>query len=315
MSEPQTFAFDLPDFLVGTAEYPEGPTGCTVFRFEQAVPAAVDIKGGATALRESSSLHHANSFGLLDALFFAGGSTYGLDVGTGVMEELRRLRGHAVGLEEIPSVPGAAVYDFEGRSDPTILPDAKLGARACREAKRNEVRVGRTGAGANVHVGSFLGIAYSERSGQGAAFQTIGRVRIFALSVVNALGNVLDRTGTIVAGSRDPATGRRISVTEGLRRLRAPEARSPRHTTLTAVITNVALSHAELRRLAAMAHVALGRVVEPFATPLDGDTLFAVSTSTCQLPKSWTVAEVGVFAAEVAQDAVLDAVTRDRSAP
>ena len=304
----RTFKFDFDEFRIGTAEYAAGPTGCTVLHFPRSAAGAVDVRGGAAAVRESTSLDAANSFGLLDALFFAGGSTYGLDVGSGVMRELLALRHGRTGFGDIPAVPGAAVYDFEGRADPALFPDAELGARAFRGARQGLVLVGRAGAGANVWVGSFLGQDFAEQSGQGAAFRRVAGIRLFALSVVNAVGNVLDRGGHIIAGSRDPRTGERVPVTEGLPNLATPRPSRRRHTTLTVVVTDAELNHPELQRLATMAHSALGRVIEPFATPLDGDTLFAVSTGTTPLKRGWSVAELGAFAGELAQDAVLEAV-------
>ncbi len=304
----RTFRFDFDDLLVGTAEYPAGPTGCTVFRFPRATVGAIDVRGGAAAVRESTSLEAAHSFGLIDALFFAGGSSYGLDVGSGVMQELLAQRKRRTGFDDIPAVPGAVVYDFDGRDDAGVCPDAELGARAFREARTGQVLVGRAGAGANVSVGSFLGTEWAERSGQGAAFGRVAGMRLFVLSVVNAVGNVLDRGGRIIAGSRDPRTGERVPVTAGLLRTQPPRRAPRRHTTLTAVVTDAELNHPELQRLAAMTHAALGRVIEPFATPLDGDTLFAASTGTAPLKRGWSVAELGAFAGQLAQDAVLEAV-------
>jgi L-aminopeptidase/D-esterase-like protein len=77
---------------------------------------------------------------------------------------------------------------------------------------------------------------------------------------------------------------------------------------LTVIVTDAELNHPELQRLAVMSHSALGRVIEPFATPLDGDSLFAVSTGTVPLRRGWSVAELGAFAGQLAQDAVLEAV-------
>ena len=39
-----TLTFDFPGMLVGVAEYPEGPTGCTVFSFPAGVPLATPVK-------------------------------------------------------------------------------------------------------------------------------------------------------------------------------------------------------------------------------------------------------------------------------
>jgi L-aminopeptidase/D-esterase-like protein len=310
MSRPptRTFKFAFDELLVGTAEYPAGPTGCTVLRLPRATVGAIDVRGGAAAVRESTSIDAGNSFGIVEALFFAGGSTYGLDVGSGIMRELLALRRGRTGFDDIPAVPGAVVYDFDGRKDDGVFPDADLGARAFREARTGEVRVGRAGAGANVWAGSFLGTEWAEQSGQGAAFGRVAGMRIFTLSVVNAVGNVLDRSGRIIAGSRDPRSGERVPVTDGILRQTPPRRGARRHTTLTAVVTDAELNHPELQRLAVMAHSALGRVIEPFSTPWDGDTLFALSTGSVPLRKGWSVAELGAFAGQLAQDAVLEAV-------
>lgn len=41
-----TLTFDFPSFQIGVAEYPDGPTGCTLFYFSQDAQTAVDIRGG-----------------------------------------------------------------------------------------------------------------------------------------------------------------------------------------------------------------------------------------------------------------------------
>src|SRR5690349_630521 len=99
------FNYSFGDFAVGTAEYADGPTGTTVFAFKKAVKAAVDTRGGAAATRESSSIEPLNTWGMIDALVLAGGSTYGLDAASGVMRELLKARGNAVTFDAIPSVP------------------------------------------------------------------------------------------------------------------------------------------------------------------------------------------------------------------
>ena len=58
--------FDFPALRIGVAEYPEGPTGCTVFFFPDGVTGAVDIRGGAPG----GLLPHP--WGRYDAICFAG---------------------------------------------------------------------------------------------------------------------------------------------------------------------------------------------------------------------------------------------------
>jgi L-aminopeptidase/D-esterase-like protein len=318
----RTFQFDFPGVLIGTAEYADGPTGCTVLHFPGGSALAyADVRGGATATREISSIDLHNTWGALDALVLAGGSTYGLEAASGVMEELLRRNGGKIDFLNIPAVPAAVVYDFSGRKN-SLYPDKALGAQALRNARENQVTVGRAGAGANVTVGKVFGRAWAERSGQGAAFVEVAGVKVLAISVVNALGNILDRQGRIVAGSRDPRTGQRIDIVSRLRAEAAkPDGGNPRpegvppskgeqrsNTTVSVIVTNAELSRPDLARIASMAHTAMGRMIEPFQTPSDGDTLFVVSTATHKLPEKWTLTDFGTLAAGTMQDAVQDAV-------
>src|SRR5919206_425273 len=54
------------------------------------------------------------------------------------------------------------------------------------------------------------------------------------------------------------------------------------NTTLAVVATDAALSKAQARKVAAMAHDGLARAIKPIHTMVDGDTIFAVSTGTAQ---------------------------------
>ncbi|HEY3354499.1 MAG TPA: P1 family peptidase [Polyangia bacterium] len=304
------YRYDFPDFLVGTAEYPRGPTGCTVLTFPGGAVGAVDVRGGSVGARETTALDPLNAYGALDALFIAGGSSYGLAVGDGIMQELLRARRGDTRWEAIPAVPGAVVYDFPGRADARVLPDARLGVTAVRRARPNAVRVGRAGAGANVTVGSYWGPEYAEPGGQGAACMVIRGIRLFALTVVNAVGNILDGDGSIVAGSRDPDTGERQAVADLILDHAGRPGAAPRgNTTVSILVTSARLPRPDLARVAVMAHTALGRAIEPFHTPYDGDVCFAVSTGIAAPRKSLEAGDLGVLAGRLLQTAVLEAVT------
>jgi L-aminopeptidase/D-esterase-like protein len=307
------FSFDFPEIKVGIAENLKGPTGCTVLSFPAGALAAVDVRGGAAAVREQSSIEEANSWGWADAVVLAGGSTYGLAAADGVMAEILKSRGDSVKFDDIPAVPAAIVYDF-GRRENAIYPDAALGAEAFRNAVANKVRVGPAGAGINVKVGGFFGREWSEKSGQGAAFYAKDGLKIFALTVVNAMGNVVADDGSILAGSKDPKTGERVSVTRKL--LADPTAKRGKdslgNTTISVVVFNQPLERGELKRLAIMAHTAMGRAIEPFHGPGDGDVLFAVSTVTKPSARKEApeLTRLGVLAGGLLQDAVRQAVRR-----
>src|SRR5690606_36408114 len=114
--------YDFPEVLVGTAEYEDGPTGCTLLCCEAGAACAVDVRG----LRTVSL---ADGWGEVDGVLVTGGSTWGLDAAAGVIHRLSEERGGSVGFDDIPALPTAAVYDFTGR-DNSIFPDPELGLAA-----------------------------------------------------------------------------------------------------------------------------------------------------------------------------------------
>jgi len=312
MLEARSMKFDFKDFEVGTAENPAGPTGCTVFNFPRGAIAAIDVRGGAAAVREQSSIEEGNSWGWVDAIVLAGGSTYGLESASGVMRELLKQRDNSVHFSKIPSVPAAIVYDFSGRNN-AIYPDITLGAQAFKNRRTNEVSVGAAGAGSFVTVGKFFGKKFSERSGQGAAFYESQGIKIFALTVVNAVGNIMAEDGTILAGSKDPESGKRLSIPDELIKA-SPSTLNDIYkgnTTISILITNANLDRGQLKRLAVMTHTGMARSIEPFHTPDDGDTLFVVSTYSKDVhgeQKSPDVSKLGTIAAKIMQNAVRNAI-------
>jgi len=76
------------------------------------------------------------------------------------------------------------------------------------------------------------------------------------------------------------------------------------------VATNAKLGKIQTNKVAQMAHNGLARTIQPAHTMLDGDTIFALSTSR----KNADVNIVGAFASEVMVEAVLRAVRSSKSA-
>src|SRR5262245_49289360 len=66
--------FDWPMVRVGTAEYAEGPTGVTVFRFGRRVLAAIDVRGGGPGTVNSDYLRMGYEKPAVDAVVISGGS-------------------------------------------------------------------------------------------------------------------------------------------------------------------------------------------------------------------------------------------------
>jgi L-aminopeptidase/D-esterase-like protein len=299
----KTLCFDFPDFSLGCAEDESGPTGCTVLRFQKSALAACDVRGGSVAARETTLLDSLSASAWIDALCFAGGSTYGLEAASGVMRELLRERAQSTRFQDIPSVPAAVVYDFAGR-DNAVFPGVELGRQALGLAKTGECPIGARGAGRNVSVGKFLGRKDAEPSGQGAAFLELPEARLFCISIVNALGSIYSREGKLIAGSKTLRL-RGTSLSAELLKRSLADAPSNGNTTLTAIITDLKLDRLQLQRLAATAHTAMAEVIRPFHTTSDGDILFAISTESRPKPQHFSIDTLSVHASRVAQDAVL----------
>jgi L-aminopeptidase/D-esterase-like protein len=298
--------YSFKNLEIGTAEYPQGPTGCTVFYFPEGAIGSIDIRGGSASVREAPALSSSNSTGWLDALVFAGGSTYGLESADGVASEILKLKDNKVDFMNIPVIPAAVVYDFDKR-DNAIYPDKSLGAEAFRNKTHGKALAGRIGAGANVNVGKYLGRKYAEPSGQAVGHYQFENIEILTVSVVNALGNILDHSGNVIAGTL-LEDKKRYHVSELVEKMRFKNGiEVPKgNTTLTAVITNAKLNRDQLERIAIMAHTSMGKNIAPFHTPNDGDVFFAISTQELELNPKIDASDIAIMASKTIQDSLVN---------
>ncbi|HXV23131.1 MAG TPA: P1 family peptidase [Alphaproteobacteria bacterium] len=309
---------DFPSLRIGTADYPAGPTGATVFWFPERAVGAVDVRGGAPGTYNLDWLRQGHEFPNLDAIAISGGSWYGLGVAAGVSAALKE-KGHRSGhWANLATVVGAIVYDFGTRRLTSCHPDERLGAAALAAALPGRFPQGAYGAGRNTMQGSYFGLWL--HSGQGGAFQQIGPTKIAAFAVVNAVGVVVNREGAIHRGNQRIPGGERhvrellAQVPETIRTqdgsifgLRRKEVISPANTTISIVATNQKITYAQLQRLATQVHMSMSRAIQPFATANDGDVLFAVSTAEVDHPELHPT-DLGVVASEVMWSAILNSV-------
>jgi 6-aminohexanoate-oligomer endohydrolase len=291
----RSLTFDFPDMQIGTAEYTEAPTGCTVFYFPKGVKTAVDVRCVLAGTVNNYDFNHA--------ICFAGGSLLGLEAVYGVNAELFARMGYSFD-EGFPFVSGAILYDYAKR-DNRIYPDKLLGRAALKAAQSGVFPIGQCGAGRSASVGGTFEDDWSESSGQGGAFRQIGGVKIGVFVVVNASGSVHDRTGKVIRGNLERATAIRHPALNLLeQRLVKRESTNIRqgNTTLTLVITNQKLETDALTQVARQVHSSLARVIQPFHTIDDGDVLYAVTTDEIEEMGTTTL---GMLASELAWDAVL----------
>lgn len=303
---------DFPGLHIGTAEYPQGPTGATVFHFPKTAMVAVDVRGGSPGTINSDTLRLSYDEPFVDAITFAGGSSYGLSVATGVAEALRDRHSDPGALANIATVAGAIIFDLGPRRFTRVTPDGALGRAALAAARPGEFPLGAAGAGRFATQGGYFDAR--TYSGQGGAFRATGATKVAVFTVVNALGHVVDRSGRVVrcAGPTPDDCGRideRIRAKLGKLAPPADERQAgPRgNTTLTLVVTNQKLPVWGLQRLATQVHMAMGRAIQPYATTNDGDVLFAATTGEVDNPEL-SVDDLGLLASETAWDAVLASV-------
>ncbi len=297
-------------FRVGHAHHLDGPTGCTVVLCPPNTVGGVDQRGGAPGTRETDLLRPLHLVQHVNAVLLAGGSAYGLDAAGGVMRYLEeRQIGFHVGVGVVPIVPAAILFDLDV-GDPAIRPDAAMGYAACLAASDAPVEEGCVGAGAGARVGKLFGFGFSCKSGLGTALIALdGGIQVAALVAVNAVGDVVDETGRILAGTRQPPEGQTfagaLNILRGMAALPPYPAGTGSNTIIGVIATNAALTKEETNKVAQMAHDGLARAVRPSHTMLDGDTIFALASGT---GGPANVSVIGAFAAEAMAEAIRRAV-------
>jgi L-aminopeptidase/D-esterase-like protein len=260
--------------LAGHWSDPKALTGCTAILFPRGVTAGVDVRGSAPGTRETDLLRGYNIVERIYGLMLSGGSAFGLDAASGVMQYLEEQGiGYDAGVCKVPIVPAAVIFDLSV-GDFRVRPGKREGYLASQAAGAAPVASGSVGAGTGATVGKVLGIENSMKSGIGNALIELGGgVKVGAIAVVNALGDVYDpSTGEIIAGAvKDSAFYPCMDIG-------VPSKAGFGNTTVGVVATNAALTREEANKLASVAHDALAMTVRPVHTAFDGDTFFAVST-------------------------------------
>ncbi len=295
---------------VGHAEDLKGVTGCTVVLLPPGTKGGVEVRGGAPGTRETDLLHPVNLVEEVHAFLLAGGSAFGLAASVGVMRFLEESGvGFDTGLARVPIVPAGVIYDL-GIGDPSARPDEEMGYTACLRASEELARQGNVGAGMGATVGKMLGYRWCTKGGLGTAFFQGEGLKVFALAVVNAFGDVVDEEGRILAGVRD-GEGRFLSTERLMRRAlgETPEVFPGTNTTLGVVVCNARLSKTDVNWVAQRGHHGLARSISPSHTKLDGDLVFAAATGEVEASAD----AVGMLGASLLAEAVRNAVRHAES--
>ncbi|MFT6025280.1 MAG: L-aminopeptidase/D-esterase-like protein [Ascidiaceihabitans sp.] len=279
---PKNLITDVAGLRVGNAQDDTLKSGATVLIGDAPFVASVHVMGGAPGTRETDLLAPDKSVAAVDALVLSGGSAYGLDACSGVVDGLRADgRGYKVGKANIPLVPGAILFDLlnGGDKDWADNPYRALGLAAYANAA-DVFDIGTIGAGTGALTGMLKG-------GLGSASLVLPNgSTVGALVAANPIGSVTtpgDRhfwaapfeiDGEFGGLGPDPASGLGRDLSS--RKITAMLERA--NTTIAIVATDLALDKAGCQRMATAAHDGIGRAIVPAHMPGDGDLVFAVST-------------------------------------
>lgn len=294
----------MQDLKIGHFTSLDRGTGISVFLFDKPAIGAYQICGASPATRELPVLAVDSNVPELHGLVLTGGSAFGLGAVDGVMRFLlERNQGKPMphgGV--VPIVPAAAIYDLAVTS--ALPPTAEEAYQACVAAKEYDTTQGRIGAGTGASVGKI--IPQTARMSGGVGHATIklpSGVEVTAYAVVNAVGDVRDAAGNIIAGARK-SNGAFADCQQFLLSGHTDQPVTEINTTLVAVFTNAAFSKIELQRIAKMAVAGFARAISPIFTQYDGDIVFCVSMGDHDASELM----VGALAAEVVRGAIVNAV-------
>lgn len=257
-----------PGFRVGHWTDDEAKTGCTVILPPEGNVTSCDIRGASPASRELVLLDPLRKLTEVHAVLLTGGSAFGLAAADGVMSWLaERDVGYRTPAAVVPIVPAAVIYDLaEGSAH--VRPGPAQGMAAC-EAAAKSFEIGPIGAGTGATVGKWAGRAAAAPGGVGAALVEGNGIEVFALAVVNAVGDVLAPDGSVLAGSSapDPTFAGDFGSPTG----------PPTNTVLSVVTVAAGLEKRDVAWLAARGSDGVTVSVRPAHTRYDGDVSFAIA--------------------------------------
>lgn len=302
-------------------------SGVTVVLCAHGCTASVMQHGGAPCTSQTDALRIENFDNThVSAITLSGGSMIGLHgSSSGVFQQLLEhdrnddsFRPLVFLGSTLPHVSSAAMLDlplqdhlFDGKTTQspsqvfnTYRAMGKSAARTALQLLARDTQSsvivdtpsGNVGAGMGATVGKFsFNVTQTMKTGLGsAALAFQGQVVVGAVISVNAVGDIIDTDGTVLAGHlrEDGITGvhARQVLYEILEQQHQESAanldsRTSQgaplglgNTIIGTIATNVALNRQQLRKVNEMATQGIMETTWPSATRYDGDTLFALST-------------------------------------
>ena len=306
---------DVEGVLIGNAHDKSIKSGVTVFTSEKPFAASVSVLGGAPGTRETELLESDKLVKEVDALVLSGGSAYGLDAPSGVMDCLRKEgRGYQVQDVNVPIVPGAILFDLLNGGSKNWNENPYRGlAKEAYESKDRTFKIGTAGAG-------YGATTINLKGGLGSSSLLLENgITVGAIVAVNPGGSVVTNGSNSFwakpfeigneFGNKKFILPDKINVNYLQGGAFQFKDNTIKNTTIAIVATDLELSKVDLKRISIAAHDGISRAIVPSHTPFDGDLVFAASTSAKKMETdSVTLSIIGYAAAICLSRAIARAV-------
>jgi L-aminopeptidase/D-esterase-like protein len=312
---PTNSLTDVPGLKVGHFTRADSGyrTGTTVIRTEQGATAGYSQMGGAPGTKETDLLKPGGVVRAVQAIVLSGGSAYGLDAASGVMQWMEeRNFGVPVAGGVVPIVPAAILMDLGRGGSFKKRPGPEFGYKAAAAATSDPVKSGRIGMG--MGAGWGMGTASVKLSngwtvaaivGLNPAGSPLDTRTCLPLAMYLELNNEFNLVQPSAAECQQAAAGAG-GPSDG-------SDNAARNTTIALVATDAPLLDLEAGRMAEVSNAGLARAIRPIHGIGDGDTVFGMATT--PPGTALTLAELNaVFnaAADVLARAVVHAVIDSR---
>ena len=301
---------DVKGIKVGHGQSEEGLTGVSVIIFEEGATGGVDVRGSAPGTRETDLFKPEKMVDKVHAVVLSGGSAFGLDASSGVMNYLEEKGiGFDVGVTKVPIVSGAVIFDLD-IGDYHIRPDFEMGYEAAKNATTEADLQGNIGAGSGATVGKILGPEQAMKGGLGSATVKIGELVVSAMVVVNSFGDIYDPTNNQqMAGVYDYEEKQLLNTIELMKEQNKEIGFNLKNTTIGVIATNAILTKAQANKVSQIAHNGFARAINPVHTMVDGDTIFTMATNKIEAD----INLVGTLAAEAMSKAIMNGILSAKS--
>lgn len=264
----------LDKFKIGHYTDSKKGTGCTVILCEDGAVGGCSIRGSSPATRETDLLKTEKTVSSVNAVVLSGGSAFGLEAGSGVMDYLyEQGKGYNAGKYRVPIVVGASIYDLEYKE--FGYPNKQAGYEAAKSAKSGNFERGVIGGASGATISKLLGMPTAIKTSLGVQTYSINGLEIAVIMLVNALGDVI-KDGEIIAGALDP-DGKPISMKKIFTMGGIDEPKCA-NTTIGCIITNAKLTKAQANLLSDLAHDGFALALSPSHTRFDGDAMFTLAS-------------------------------------